>query len=215
MKLGCLGCLTSVVVGLLVVTLGGATLWVWAMTHATPPLLFGNHARADPVVVERRIAELGHRSAGQPSRAASLVLSEADVATFLGQYLDDAGVPISEVQTRLRTGEVIVQGRVPLGRLLEGAPVTWLPFAILQRSLDAPVWVTLTGTIAVHAAPSPRRPGYAEATLVDSRIGRLSIPSWLLTVMAGSRGASLLRWQVPPIVERMDVGDGRLTVRTR
>jgi hypothetical protein len=34
-------------------------------------------------------------------------------------------------------------------------------------------------------------------------------------MLAGSRGASLLRWQVPAIVERLEVGDGKLTIRAR
>ena len=83
------------------------------------------------------------------------------------------------------------------------------------RSLDTQVWITLTGTIGLEAASSPRRPRYAEAMLLDSRVGRLSIPGWLPTMLAGSRGASLLRWQVPAIVERLEVGDGKLTIRAR
>jgi hypothetical protein len=51
--------------------------------------------------------------------------------------------------------------------------------------------------------------------LLDSRVGRLSISGWLPTMLAGSRGASLLRWQVPAIVERLEVGDGKLTIRAR
>lgn len=51
--------------------------------------------------------------------------------------------------------------------------------------------------------------------LLDSGVGRLSIPGWLPTMLAGSRGASLLRWQVPAIVERLEVGDGKLTIRAR
>jgi hypothetical protein len=51
--------------------------------------------------------------------------------------------------------------------------------------------------------------------LVETEIGRLSVPGWLLTLMLGPRGASLLRWQVPAVVERVDIDDGRLTIRTR
>ncbi|HWT87028.1 MAG TPA: hypothetical protein VN177_14735 [Myxococcales bacterium] len=66
------------------------------------------------------------------------------------------------------------------------------------------------------AAPSgPRRARYAEATLVSARLGRIPAPAWLLGLMLGSRGASLLRWQVPGVVDRLEVGEGRITVRTR
>jgi hypothetical protein len=33
--------------------------------------------------------------------------------------------------------------------------------------------------------------------------------------MLGPRGASVLRWQVPGAVDRLEVGEGRITVRTR
>jgi hypothetical protein len=33
--------------------------------------------------------------------------------------------------------------------------------------------------------------------------------------MLGSRGASLLRWQVPGVVDRLEIGEGRITIRTR
>ena len=71
--------------------------------------------------------------------------------------------------------------------LLQGAPVAWLSSVI------------------------PCRPRYAEAMLNDSQLSRLSIPGWLLTMMTGSPGASLLRWQVPAVAERLEVGDGRMT----
>ena len=99
--------------------------------------------------------------------------------------------------------------------MLFRSPVAWLSSLIPRRSLDAPVWITLAGTIGLEAASARRRTRYAEAMLTGSQVGRLSIPGWLLTVMAGSRGASLLRWQVPAIVERLEVGDSKLTIRTR
>ena len=52
-------------------------------------------------------------------------------------------------------------------------------------------------------------------TLVQSRVGSLSIPGWLLTSIMGAHGASLLRWPAPAVVERVEVGEGRLTIKTR
>lgn len=214
MKLGCLGCLTVLVMVLAILAGGGGTLWVWSSVRATPPLLSAGASKANPPAVERRLAELGSRAGGRSSRVERLVLSEPEVAAFLARYLEDAGLQISPVHARLRTTEITVQGQIPLGALLQGAPV-WLSSVIPRRSLDAPVWITLAGTIGLEAASSPRRPHYAEAMLLDTQVGRLSMPGWLLTVMAGPRGASLLRWQVPATVERLEVGDGKLTIRIR
>jgi hypothetical protein len=33
--------------------------------------------------------------------------------------------------------------------------------------------------------------------------------------MLGSHGASLLRWQVPGVVDQVEIGEGRMTIRTR
>ncbi len=215
MKLGCLGCLSVLVVALSILALGGGALWVWGSAQATPPLLPASPLKADPAAVERRLGDLGFHSGGRATRVEPVVLSEPEVAAFLARYLEDAGLRLSPVHTRLRTTEITVQGQIPLGALLQGAPVAWLSSVIPRRSLDAPVWITLAGTIGLEAASSPRRPRYAEATLIDSQVGRLSIPGWLLTMMAGSRGASMLRWQAPATVERLEVGNGKLTIRTR
>lgn len=215
MRLGCLGCLSVVVMTLLILALGGGGLWVWGNIQATPPLLPAGPSNADPAAVERRLAERGFHAGGRSTRVEPLVLSDPEVAAFLARHLEDAGLRLSPVHARLRTTEVTVQGQIPLGALLRGAPVAWLSSVIPRRSLDAPVWITLAGTIGLEAASGPRRPRYAEAMLIDSQVGRLSIPGWLLIMMSGPRGASLLRWQVPAIVERLEVGDGKLTIRTR
>jgi hypothetical protein len=215
MKLGCLCCLSVLVAVLWVLTLGGGALWVWSSIQAAPPLLPAGPSKADPAAIERQLAELKFRAGGQSTRVEPLVLGEPEVAAFLAGHLEDAGLRLSPVRTRLRTTEITVQGQIPLGALLQGAPGAWLSSVIPRRSLDAPVWITLAGTIGLEAALGPRRSRYAQTTLIDSQVGRLSIPAWLLTTMACSRGASLLRWQVPATVERFEVGDGRLTIRMR
>lgn len=65
------------------------------------------------------------------------------------------------------------------------------------------IWITLAGTIELEGPPARRRTRDAEATLVQSRVGSLSIPGWLLTSIMGA------------VVERVEVGEGRLTIKTR
>ena len=90
--------------------------------------------------------------------------------------------------------------------------------AWLARHLDdaglrlTTAWITLAGTIELEGPAARRRTRNAEATLVQSRVGSLSIRGWLLTSIMGAHGASLLRW--PAVVERV-VGEGRLTIKTR
>ncbi len=215
MKVGCVGCLSIIVLALSLLALSGGMLWVWGSIQAIPSLLPASPSKADAATVERRVAELAFRRGGRPTRMELLVFNESEVAVFLSRHLEDAGLRLSPVHARLRTTKIIVQGQIPLGALLQGTPVAWLLSVIPRQSLDAPVWITLAGTIGLEAASSPGRPRYAEAMLIDSQVGRLSMPGWLLSVMAGPRGASLLRWRVPATVERLEVGDGKLTIRTR
>ena len=63
--------------------------------------------------------------------------------------------------------------------------------AWLARHLDdaglrlTTIWITLAGTIELEGPAALRRTRYAEATLVQSRVGSLSIPGWLLTSIMG------------------------------
>lgn len=215
MKLGCLGCLGLTIVLLLILGAGGAGLWLWASIHGTPTLLPASAVRADPTAVHRRIAEIELRERGQSRRSDPLIFSEAEVAAWLARQLDDTGLRLTGVTVRLRTGRVTAQGKLPLGALIQDEPWAQLSSVLPRRSLETPVWITLRGTVGLDGASGPGRTRYAEVTLIESEVGRLSIPGWLLTSMLGRRGASLLRWPAPGIVERVEVTDGRLSIRTR
>jgi hypothetical protein len=115
----------------------------------------------------------------------------------------------------MRAGRVTAQGRLPLGALMQGPPLAWLNTVMPRRGLETPVWITLTATVQLEPRTGSRRSRYAEATLMDTQVGRLSLPGWLLTLMLGPRGSGLLRWQVPVVVERVDIGDGKVTISTR
>src|SRR5260370_868002 len=109
MRLGCLGCLGTIIGLVLLLCLAGGALWAWNGLYGVPPLLPSTPGRADPVAGGRKTAPSG--------------------------------------------------------------------------------------------PPGSRPPPPA--------------PNWLLGLMLGSRGASLLRWQAPGVVDRLEIGEGRITIRTR
>jgi hypothetical protein len=215
MKLGCLGCLATLMLGVLLFCLGAGALWVWNSAQATPTIVPASSARADAGTVSRRIAEIGLREAGRSTRREPLVFSEAEAAAFLSGYLGDAGLRLTPLNVGMRAGRVTAQGRLPLWALMQGPPLAWLHTVMPRRSLETPVWITLTATVQLEPRAGGRRSRYAEATLVDTQVGRLSLPGWLLTLMLGPRGSGLLRGQVPAVVERIDIGDGKVTISTR
>jgi hypothetical protein len=215
MRLGCLGCL-GVIVGLLL--LGGlvaGALWVWTGIQSTPPMLSASVAKADPAAVERKLAEIGLRASGRSTRSEPLVLGEPEVAALVSTHLADAGLVLSPVTVRLRPGQASLQGRLPVAAFIEGSPVAWAAPALPRSTLSSPVWITLAGHLELEHPAGPRRPRYAQVALLTTRIGRIPMPIWLLSLMLGPRGASLLRWQVPGVIDHLEVGEGRLTLRTR
>ncbi len=177
MRLGCLGCLGTAIGLIVLLCLAGAALWTWNGLYGVPTLLPSTLNRADPALVERKLAEIGLRGSGRSARSEPVVLSEAEVATLVSGHVADAGMRLATVAISLRPDRVSVQGRVPLDALIQDSPI--------------------------------------EATLISARLGRIPAPSWLLGLMLGSRGASLLRWQVPGVVDRLEIGEGRITIRTR
>jgi len=215
MKLGCLGCLGTVLGLFLLCGLIGGAIWAWSGVQGAPPLLSTSGAKADPGAVERKLAEVGLRGTGRSTRSEPLLFSESEVATFLSTYLSDAGFGLSPIAVRLRPGRVAVQGRLPLGVLVQGSPVAWAASVLPRSTLQSPIWITLVGRVELEPPVAPRRPRYAEAILLESRVGRISAPGWLLSLILGPRGASLLRWQVPGVVDHLEVGEGRLTIRMR
>ena len=88
------------------------------------------------------------------------------------------GLRLTMVTVRLRSGQAIAHGKIPLRSLIQGAPRAHLHAVIPRRSLEAPIRITLAGTIGLEGTAAPRRTQYAEATFVQSRVGSLSIPGW-------------------------------------
>jgi len=215
MRLGCLGCLGSILGLALLACLVGGAVWAWSGLYAAPPLLSPDPGKADPAALSRKLTEIGLRSTGRSTRTEPLVLSEAEVASLVSARLADADLQLALVAVRLRSDRVSAQGRLPLGTLLQDSPMAWMGSVVPRSTLGAPIWLTLTGLVEVEAPSGPRRPRHAEARLLTACLGRVPVPGWLLPVMLGPRGASVLRWQVPGAVDRLEVGEGRITVRTR
>ena len=215
MKLGCLGCLGTILGLLLLCGLASGALWAWTGIWGTPALLSASGARPDQAAVERKLAEVGLRGSGRSHRSETLVFSEPEVTTLLSTYLSDAGLGLSPIAVRLRPGHASLQGRLPLSALVRGSPIAWATSILPRSTLRSPIWITLVGHVGLETPAAPRRPRYAEATLLETRVGRIAMPGWLLSLMLGSRGTSLLRWQVPGVVDQLEIGEGRLTIRTR
>ena len=215
MRLGCFGCLGTVLGSIALMALAGGALWAWGRAWDAPPPIPTSHARPASPGLDRKLADLQPRAGERANRSEPILLDEAEVSAVTSRYLEDAGLLTSPLSTEMRPGRAVVQWRGPVGALLQGPPFGWLSSVLTPSMKESPLWITLTGAVEVQAPTNPRRPRYAEVTLTSARVGRLRVPGWLLTLMAGPRGASLLRWPVPAAVDQIEMGEGRLTIRTR
>jgi len=215
MRLGCLGCLGTTVGLILMLCLVGGALWTWSALYGVPPPLPSSSSQAGPATVERKLAELDLRGGGRSPRSEPVVFSEAEVTALVSRHLASAGVRLAPVAVNLRPDQGAVQGRLSLGALIQDSPIVWVAATLPRKTLASQVWLTLSGHVELEPPSGPRRSRYAQATLLSARLGRIPAPGWLLGLMLGSRGASLLRWQVPGVVDRLEIGEGRITVRTR
>lgn len=211
MRLGCLGCLGSLAASIVLAALVGGGLWACARVWDAPARVPASPA---PSELDRKFSQFGLRNAGRAGPE-SIVLGEGDVSEAVSRRLDDAGLLISPLSTAMRPGQAVVQWQSPVGALLHGPPVRWIGSVLTPSMKKSPLWITLSGVVRLQPAAGHGRPRYAEVTLTSARVGRLPVPGWLLILMAGPRGASLLRWPVPPAVDQIELGEGRLTIRRR
>lgn len=215
MRLGCVGCLLLIIVILVIVISAAAVIFLSVNIFGTPDGPPGSHSKGDGYAAQQKLYELLLRQSGQSTRRDPIVLTEREANAFLTRHLEEAaGVPLSPLSVRFFKGEASLQGQTPFKKLLQGPPFAQLLPYIPDKRLDQPVWVTVRGRISVKPGPGGRT-RYGEVTLTDFTLGKQPLSASLLYVMLGPSGAGLLRWQVPTVVEGMEVDDGRLIIRTR
>jgi alpha-beta hydrolase superfamily lysophospholipase len=87
------------------------------------------------------VAEIDHRGHGSSQRGEPLVFTEVEVAAGLARHLDDAGLRLTVVTVRLRSGRAIAPGKIPRGSLNQGAMMgargasllRWPASAVVER----------------------------------------------------------------------------------
>ncbi len=216
MKLGCTGCLLLVV--FLVVLVGSMACFLWVVTniHAPPDTLLPQPTRANLSAAQGKLIEIGLRDSGRSNRREPIVLTEPEATALLARYLEEAGgLRLAPLHVRLTKGELTVQGRTPFRKVLQGPPFTGLLPYIPDSTLDRPIWVTVRGRLELEAASNAARGRYGRLTLTEVELGRQPVSGWLMNLMMGPPGTTLLRWPVPATLESVELQDGKAILRTR
>jgi hypothetical protein len=216
MRSGCLGCL-AVLLLLGVAGLAVAAFFFMAgnIFHI-PDVRAPAVSRAEGFAAQQKLFEIAARQAGRSSRQEPVVLTEREINSFLANHLaESGGVPIDPIITRLTRGYFEVQGRTLFRHLLQRWPLAQLAPYLPTSRLDAPVWITLRGTISVEpAAPGSTRT-VARVRFTDLTLGKQPVPPSLLTFLMGQTASRLSEFPVPAVVEGAQIEDGRLIIRTQ
>ncbi len=216
MRLGCIGCLLVIILILVVLLVAAGIIFLSANIYGVPEVALTEFTRSDGYAAQQKLFEVLQRESGRSSRREPIVLSDREVNAFLSNHLSrSAGLPLSPLSVRFSRGEALVQGRTPLRKLLQGPPFAQLLPYIPDQRLDRPVWVTLRGRLSVDSSIGSGAARYGKVSVTGFSLGKQPVSSWLLTIMMGPSSTHLLRWQVPPIVESIDVEEGQVVIRTR
>ena len=209
MKLGCAGCL-STLVGLALVTLVVvATVGAGFRLLGQPAVAPAVTTAADGSRAQQKLFELTRRRRASPE---TVIITEPELNALLARHLVEArGVQLGAPSARLLGADrVEVMGSRPLGRILEemsvGSAASMLPTSWMER----PIWLRVGAHIRVEERP-PRHLRLEVDTLV---VGRQRVPALALRLLMDPAGVGLLRWPLPSHIESVTIELGRAIIRT-
>jgi hypothetical protein len=216
MRFGCIGCLI-LIVALLVVVVAAAGFIFLSGNMGTPPEVQPTRfTRADGFSAQRKLYELVLRESGRSSRTEPVILSEAEVNAFLANHLAEAAdLPFSPLIVRFAGGQLELRGQTVLRHLLQGPPFPQLMPYLPAARLDQTVWVTVRGRFLIDHPRSAGGRTYARLEVSEFALGKQPVGRWLLWLMLGPTGSKLLRFQVPTIVDSVQIDERRAVIRTQ
>jgi hypothetical protein len=213
-KVGCIGCflLTLAVLTCLVVV--GGVLFLSANIFGAPDVRPVSFSKGDGYAAQQKLYEVVQRQSKRSSRRDAITLNEREANAFLSRHLEMAGIPVSPLIVRFENGQIFAQGQTPLRSLFHGPPFAQLLPYLPDSRLDRQVWVTVQARITVEAA-SGGASQYASVDVTRFELGRQLLSSFLLYAAMGPSGGGLFRWPIPGVVEKIQIGEGNLTITTR
>src|SRR5262245_9206675 len=194
MKLGCFGCLTLIVVGLIVVVVALGVIFLSTNIFTPPDVRQVNFTRGDGYAAQQKLYEVVRRQSGQSGRHDPIGISEAEANAFLSRHLEQSGLPLTPIVVRFERGQLVIQGRTALRHLIKGPPFAQLLPYVSDKRLEEPVWLTVRGTIRVEGSGNSRQGKYE---ISDFALGKQPLGSSLLWLLLGPSGGGVLTWQVP------------------
>ena len=213
MKLGCIGCLTLV---LLTATFG-ATLWGAVQTLRAPEFPSAETSPVEGVRAQQKIFEIARRGARRGDKAGEpIVLSEGELNAFLSRHLpESAELPLTEMALRLGDdGVAEFRARLPLRHLMGESPLAAFGGILPAGWLDHRVWLRVGVRPRLEPEPARRERRYLRLEVTEFAVGRQRLPAVLLRVLLDPAALGVLRWRMPDGIDAVTVEPGRVVVRT-
>ena len=212
MKLGCLGCLTLLVFGVM----AGGVFWggIEALRQPDDPPPSGT--AAEGVRAQHKIFEIVRRGAHRGQRDAEpIVLSESELNAFLSRHLtESAELPLTDIGVRLMRGGVAdFRARLPLRYLVAEPPAAALGAMLPPELLDRRVWLRVRVRPQLEPDAERKERRYLRLEVTQFAVGRQRVPAVLLRVLLDPAALRVLRWRMPDGIDAVTVEAGRVVVR--
>ena len=209
MRLGCGGCLVSVVLGL---GLAAGTAWVGFRSLQEPDVQVDVPTADDGFRAQQKVFNVFRSGAGRSrGRSLEVALTERELNGFLSRHL--AAAP--EFPLTSSTVRLLGDGRVELKVRLALRHVMPRPELLLPTAwLDRPVWLHVQARVSleVEAARGHRR--YLRLDVERFSLGRQWLPGVVVRPLLSRGVHDLFRWPLPAAVEAITIDSEKVVVRT-
>jgi len=202
-RVGCGGCLTLLIFGL-IATLG-TSVWGTSRVLHDPGVTPIRTTAEDAARAQQKLFRLVRGSATDP-----LVLSEAELNAFVSRNVERTEMPFDQPVIYLRDGDVVeIAGQVPVGRLLADSPLGGLAGLLPERWSAHPVWLRVGAHAQLERRPRPR-------LRLDVRrlsLGQQRVPVVALRLLFEPARLRFVRLTLPDAVAEVRIQSGRVVIR--
>ena len=204
MRVGCGGCLTSLVmVGLLATV--GTSVWGTSRALQTPRIAAVPSTSEDAARAQQKLFRLIRGGSRDP-----VVMSQAEINAFVSRNVDRRELPFDDPLILLHDGdEVEIVGQMPLGRLLGDSPLGILSGLLPERWSARPVWLQVATRAEFER--EPRRQLRLEVRGVT--VGQQRLPAIALRVLFEPARLRFVRVPLPETVADVRIQSGRAVIR--
>jgi hypothetical protein len=203
-RVGCGGCLTSLVVLGLLGTIGTS---VWGTSRAlqNPPIATVRPTAEDAARAQQKLFRLVRGAAQDP-----VVVSEAEVNAFVSRNVDRRDLPFDQPLIFLHDGDMVeIVGQIPLGRLLAESPLGLVAGLLPERWSARPVWLQVASRAKFER--EPRRQLRLDVRRV--RVGQQRVPAMALRLLFDPARLRFVRVPLPETVGDVRIQTGRVVIR--